>query len=950
MDANQTRFHLVFGQQDWFGASASGSPPSAGIEWRASDSTVGLRQTVFVFPAPLGSTPLTIANRRGAAQDQFGNYYWVSPTQDEILFLENGQQQGVHFWSTQDIERSPGTSSLGAFQPVSPRLGPHYIFGGLAVTTDHYLLAGTIDPPGLLLFDLYSGAPPLEYRWPAAVPFAPFAIAAGTDGGAWILDRDNRRYWGIDPYFRILTPLGAPPEAQRPPDFVPAAGAAIDRPECEPEEGITAFQAMTISAVAPMGIAALPDGSVLILDNPPGLGFSQIYRYQLQSLVGPPFALNAIDTGQPASYALLGQDIAFFPAATQSAGSVQGTVYVADSAGQQTFSFSFDSGNAASPFEPETQFLPMLRFGGKALVSGPSGVSYDFDQRWTPLVPQPRARFESQATWTLPQRDADRGDSAGNCAFDGQEPGCVWHRLLFDGSIPSGTQVLVASRAADDKAVLAAADWNPEPQPYLRFTGSELPYYKPSLTCCAGRTGTWELLFQAAVGRYLQVQLTFVGNSRSTPRIQSLRAYYPRFSYLRRYLPAVYQDNASSASFLDRYLANPEGFFTVLEGRIQQVQELFDARTVPDEYLEWLAGWLGISFDFTWTNATRRFFLENAPRFFQTRGTPDGMVRMIRLALDQCASQALFDPADAEHFSVRVVEHFLLRNAPGVTFGDPTDVQTPGSVAQGQPWSPSMGSAALNASFGSFLESEYGTIAALNQAWGSGFSGFSDPLLQLPAIQPPQSAQAADWLQFIASIGFTYAAVTAADEPSYASFLASRYASVAALNAAYQLSGAAALGSFAEIQSKLWNATLAVSLPPGGAFLQDWILFVSVVVPTAQNAYRFSVIVPVRLQDDQNTQMQRRNLAQRIAQNEKPAHTDFDVKLYWAAFCVGEARVGIETVAGPSSRFAAVVLDQTQLAGSYLSFVAPWNVSGRLVAGRDQLEQSTRVRSGEPAL
>jgi phage tail-like protein len=952
MDANQTRFQLVFGQADWFGTDAASSPPQLPeLEWRASDSTVGLRQNVFVYPVASGSAALTVADRRGAAQDQFGNYYWVAPPQNEILFLGVGQQQAQHFWSAQDLAGTFSQSVLGAFSPVKVQSPPSFLFGGLAVTTDDYLLAGTLNPPGLLLFDLYSGAPPMQYRWPADIPFAPFDIAAGADGGAWILDRANLQYWGLDPYFRVLLPLAAPGAPKHlPEDFQPVGGSTVYRAQCEAGEAIAANQAMPIAAVAPIGIAALPDGSVLILDNPPGLGYSQVYRYKMLSLIGAPTSLNQIDIGQTAPYMLLGQDLAFVSTTQSAQGEVQGTLYIADSLGAQTFAFDYDPTNAAWSVEPNTQFLPMLRFGGKALVTSSAGVSYDFDQRWASLVPQPRAQFEMQATWMLPKRDAAMEPNPECRAFDGKVPGCVWHRLLMDGTIPSGTQVLVASRAADTKAALLATDWNPEPQPYLRFTGPELPYYRPALKCCSNKTGTWELLFQAAVGRYLQVQLTFTGNGRSTPRIQALRAYYPRFSYLTHYMPAVYQDNATSASFLDRYLANPEGFFTVLEGRIQQVQELFDPRTIPAEYLDWLASWLGISFDFTWTTKTRRFFLENAPLFFQTRGTPDGVVRMIRLALDQCANESLFEPADLQHFSVRIVEHFLLRNAPGVTFGDPTEVQTPGAITSGA-WTPAQGTAALDQLFRTYLQSTYETIGALNQGWNTKYASFTDPTLRLPAIQPAQATEAAVWQQFLATdIGFTYAAATNADEPTYENFLTSRYPTVSDLNQAYQLAGNAALTSFADIDSQLWNGQLAVGLPSGGTFLQDWILFVSVVLPTNQNAYRFSVIVPAQLQDDLKTQTLRLNLAQRIAQNEKPAHTDFDVKLYWAAFCAGEARVGMETVLGPSSRFTAMVLDQTQLAASYLGFIPPWNVSGRIVAGRDQLQQRTRIRSGEPAL
>jgi phage tail-like protein len=945
MDANQTRFHLVFGRDDWFGPEAGSPPQQLGLEWRASDSTVGLTETLYVFPVSSSAAPLSAADRRGAAQDQYGNTYWVAPARDEILFQaatqNNVQQPAQHFWSGKDVSLAPDQGDPAGFAPVSVASATSFVFGGLAVTTDHYLLVGVIDSPGLILFDLYSGGPPMQYRWPAGTPFAPFAIAAASDGGAWILDRQNRRFWALDPYFRVLGPQDAGTAAPRRDDFEPVGSSGADRAPCEPEDEVASSQATPLAALAPIGLAPLPDGSVLILDSQPGMGHSQVYRYKLKTSLGGPVPLNQIDVGATAPYALLGQDIAFVPAAAQSGSDVRGTLYIADARGAQTFSFDYDSGDPAWALEPNTQFLPMLRFGGLALVTSAAGVSYDSAnaagaQGWTPLAAQPRAHYASKAVWRLPMRDADPDSPSSGCAFDGKEPGCVWHRLMIDGTIPAGAQVQVQSRAADTKAALSSTAWNTEPQPYLRFTGSELPYYRPALRGAPGRTGTWELLFQAAVGRYLQLQLTLTGNGRSTPRLQAVRAYYPRFSYLAKYLPAVYQQDPTSKSFLERYLANPEGFFTALEGRILESQELFDPQTAPAEYLDWLASWIGVSFDFTWTTATRRFFLANAPKFFQTRGTPDGLVRMLRLALDQCADASLFAPADLQHFSLRVVENYLLRTAPGVTFGDPT--AAPGAIASGSDWTPAQGAAPLDQLYRSYLSGVYADVAALNVAYGTNYASFSDSSLRMPATEPPGAAAAGDWLRFLASdLGFTYATVTSADEPAFASFLAGRYPTVADLNQAYQLAGAAALSSFADVESNLWNATLAVALPAGGAFLQDWILFVSVVMPTSQNASRFTVVVPVQFTDSVTTQTQRLALAQRVAQNEKPAHTDFSVRLYWAAFCVGQARVGLETVVGPSSRFAAMVLDQSLLAASSLGFVLPWSVRGRVVAGRDQV-------------
>src|ERR1700689_909195 len=136
MDANQTRFQLVFGQADWFGPSAGSPPRTLGLEWRASDSTVGLTQNRFVFPVAPSASPLNAADRRGAAQDQYGNYYWVAPAQDEILFQgasqNNVRQPAQHFWSAKDLTGAPAQSAVGAFAPVNAEPAASYQWGGLA--------------------------------------------------------------------------------------------------------------------------------------------------------------------------------------------------------------------------------------------------------------------------------------------------------------------------------------------------------------------------------------------------------------------------------------------------------------------------------------------------------------------------------------------------------------------------------------------------------------------------------------------------------------------------------------------------------------------------------------------------------------------------------------------------------------------------------------------------
>src|SRR5205823_3787355 len=125
--------------------------------------------------------------------------------------------------------------------------------------------------------------------------------------------------------------------------------------------------------------------------------------------------------------------------------------------------------------------------------------------------------------------------------------------------------------------------WQREPSLYLRRDGSELPFVPRSQ---AANSGTWELLLQHAQGRYLQIKLKLLGNGRSTPRIRAMRIYYPRFSYLEHYLPAVYRDDSDSASFLDRFLANIEGFYTAIEDKIANIAMLFTVASTPAEALE----------------------------------------------------------------------------------------------------------------------------------------------------------------------------------------------------------------------------------------------------------------------------------------------------------------------------------------------------------------------------
>jgi hypothetical protein len=256
-----------------------------------------------------------------------------------------------------------------------------------------------------------------------------------------------------------------------------------------------------------------------------------------------------------------------------------------------------------------------------------------------------------------------------------------------------------------------------------------------------------------------------------------------------------------------------------------------------------------------------------------------GIELALRLTLDPCVDEQLF--AESDHPALRgprIVEAYRTRNTPGVVFGDPTELDVPRLVARGTQWEPAEGRAGLDERWRDYLR-----LSGLSPAENEAF----------PAA-PSTYRRGAAWRRFTREVlGFVPG--VPADVDAWQEFLARRYANVKALNTLYGLTGSRRFGSFTEIP-------LPRELPPDGPALVDWYEFESVVVPMRRKAHRFTVLLPLRTREDAATAERFRALATRLVELEKPAHTTFDVKFFWSAFRVGEARLGTDTLVGQGSR------------------------------------------------
>lgn len=951
LDANGSCFALVLGRADWgrCRAGAEGSPTLAeqwatpagqaasALAFDEAQASISLAPRVGRFRAGQGDSPPDAARRRGAAADKHGNVYAVVDGGARIVVRSAGSGRISDFWPVPEVTPEPEPGDFQASTPAEPAAALK--LRGLVVTTGHYLVAGMVpaasESGGLLVFDLMAGGPPLQLAWPAPWRLAPWAMAPRAGGGVAVLDGEHRRVWLLDRRLAMEAVFPVAPTAES--DFAPSDGSSAP---LAPAPAVPWFNLVTTAMGGndPIALQVLEDGAVLVMDGVGSDGFALLSVYENGALVAQAsteVARQVIAPEDRPDFVLRGFAMVLHALKFSFEGVPRQRVLVVTDEGNQAIAFDLvRRPGAPAPLElrPDAGFLPLQRYRGldlvatgRARVDGDTGALYESlgpsGGRWLPLVQQRRPRYQPTATLHTE-------------AFDGQDPGCAWHRLMLDGCIPPGSRVHVATRCADEAALLPGLPWLEEPHPVLRPDGSELPWLMNapgSHTDITQGHGTWELLFQRARGRWLQLRLRLQGNELATPRLVTLRAWRPRFSYSQRYLPAVYREDAVSADFLERFLANFEGQFTALEDRIAAASALFDVRSAPADTLDWLAGWLGLVLDPSLDEKRRRQLIRHAMPLYQYRGTTAAVRLAVQLALSPCVPDedfALPAASQRQPWGVRIVESFLTRGLSPALLGETMFDDQPRQVAPGARWSLAEGaeglqrrwsewpkpaalasaappfgplppSEALRPAWAGFCTATLGAVPQLAQALAAAWAGFgSRPAggvftSALPTRWPRDGEALAEesreaWRSFLAGLNGPLKRWL----KRWQAFVVRRHLRIQAYRAA----------TGAEWPAFDLLPPPAV-LPTHPVLLADWALFETRLEGMAALAHAFSVLLPISGPQAEAAALARQvDLARRVVTLAKPAHTRFDVRPYWALFRLGQVRLGLDTLLGDGSR------------------------------------------------
>lgn len=92
-------------------------------------------------------------------------------------------------------------------------------------------------------------------------------------------------------------------------------------------------------------------------------------------------------------------------------------------------------------------------------------------------------------------------------------------------------------------------------------------------------------------------------------------------------LPALYQDD----DFAQRFLGGLDQVLAPIFSTLDNFDAYLDPWLTPADFLDWLAGWVGIALDDSWDEARRRTIVARAVDLYRMRGTAMALAGQVEI-------------------------------------------------------------------------------------------------------------------------------------------------------------------------------------------------------------------------------------------------------------------------------------------------------------------------------
>ncbi len=92
-------------------------------------------------------------------------------------------------------------------------------------------------------------------------------------------------------------------------------------------------------------------------------------------------------------------------------------------------------------------------------------------------------------------------------------------------------------------------------------------------------------------------------------------------------MPGLYQDD----DFTQRWLSAMDEALAPVFLALESMPAYLDPELTPDDFLDWLAGWVGVLLDENWPIERRRAFVAQAAELYRLRGTASGLAAHVRV-------------------------------------------------------------------------------------------------------------------------------------------------------------------------------------------------------------------------------------------------------------------------------------------------------------------------------